>query len=574
MGTKVLGASARFRLRAALVSLMAAVGLFAVVLPAQASAKYTPRKFGELDCNGKSTAQQSVKRTMLCTDIRGIAGVNNRNTWDGRFYDNGLYIGHDEPDMTFLSNQPGSGNNVTWTETIPLDPSAAPTDVSPGHDVSHWFELTPAPWFSMALCDSNSYPQRPCAPESDGNAPKCLTNCTDDVYPGAGSTFMEMQLYPPGMPPFADSLSCDDSHWCAALTIDSLECTVNFAYCNSACEEPVNFAFIQRNGVPTGPPSPQEADLATETPNSETLLMNPGDTITFHMWDAPVPGHPGENAFEVMMDDLTTGQSGFMQASAVNGFHTTSLHTCAGTPHNFQPEYNTAARNNIVPWAALETNVSTEFETGHWEACTSITDESAFTLAPGITDPYWARCHGPYEETAPGQDNPNDPETTDAFCYPQGDTHGALHTPPDTMTGCTDFVADGDLDFDGTPYWPEWPTGSVPTSLFPGSFVEQLPTSSGGQYGDFFIQTDIALSESTCMLNGEGCSVPPPGPGHFYPYWSRVTSGGGCTLEFGNVSSGTGVNDFGQDAQYGENKFRTLGYPEFIGPVRSNACTT
>ena len=36
---------------------------------------------------------------------------------------------------------------------------------------------------------------------------------------------MEMQLYPPGKPPFVDSTSCDDSHWCAALTIDSLACT-------------------------------------------------------------------------------------------------------------------------------------------------------------------------------------------------------------------------------------------------------------------------------------------------------------------------------------------------------------
>ena len=33
----------------------------------------------------------------------------------------------------------------------------------------------------------------------------------------------------PGVPPFVDSLSCDATHWCAALTIDSLECTAAFA---------------------------------------------------------------------------------------------------------------------------------------------------------------------------------------------------------------------------------------------------------------------------------------------------------------------------------------------------------
>jgi hypothetical protein len=42
---------------------------------------------------------------MLCTDIKGIDGVDNANTWGARFYDNGVYIGHDEPDMTFLSSR-------------------------------------------------------------------------------------------------------------------------------------------------------------------------------------------------------------------------------------------------------------------------------------------------------------------------------------------------------------------------------------------------------------------------------------------------------------------------------------
>ena len=45
------------------------------------------------------------------------------------------------------------------------------------------------------------------------------------------------------------------------------------------------------------------------------------------------------------------------------------------------------------------------------------------------------------------------------------------------MTGCEDnYFQNGDLDFDGSPYWPEWPTGAQPTATFPGSFVQQLPT--------------------------------------------------------------------------------------------------
>lgn len=546
------------RLRVGAAVLFATASVLAVVVPAGASAAT-----GELDCNGQSPAQHSVKMTLACTDIRGFQ-KSNANTWDGRFYDNGQYIGHDEPDMTFLSHRPGSGNNVTWNETLPRDPAAAPTVSRPGSDVAHWFELSIAPWYSMAMCDPKSYPQTPCQPQSDSNAP--AANGTG----GGGSAFMEMQFYPPGFAPFADAISCDNSHWCGALNIDSLECTAGFATCNTKCEEPINFGFIQRNGVPTGPPSPQKADLATNTPNSHTLLMNPGDRIQVKMYDAAVPGGDGAKAFKVVVIDLTTGQSGSMQASARNGFQNTSMSNCSGTPHNFEPEYNTAAKKNITPWAALATNISTQYETGHWVPCTRVTHPGTFAFSGGVTDTFYNTCHGPYEKSS----DKSTPELSDAFCYPVGDTHGSQHAAPDTVTGCTDsLLQNGDLDFDGTPYWPEWPVGPAPTAKYPGSFVQALPRTDGAPYKKFFIQTDLALSESTCSgTTTAGCSVPPPGPGHFYPYWSRVTTHHGCTLEFGNVSSGPGVNNYGKDAQYGQDMVATLGYPEYEGPVLDNSC--
>jgi hypothetical protein len=578
MGLLWLGRKRRHLVTGAM--LIAAAGILALAVPASGWAVTFSNSQGELDCNGDSPAQQSLRISMNCTDIRGFTGVNNSNTWDGRFYDNGAYIGHDEPDMTFLSERAGSGNSVTWSETLPKDPAAAPTVSQPGSDVSHWFELSVAPWFSMAMCDPNSYPQTACTPKSDSNAPKCSpgvgAGCDHGGFPGGGGAFMEMQFYPPGFAPFRDAISCDNSHWCAALTIDSLECTLGFAKCNTQCEEPVNFAFIQTDGVPTGPASPQFSNLKSQTPNAQTLLMNPGDQLTVQMLDAPVPGQSGSSAFKVIVKDLTTGQSGYMQASAANGFQNTSIDNCSGKPFNFQPEYNTASKNNITPWAALQTDISTQFETGHWEPCTSVTDTSTIALTDSISDTFWNRCHGPYE-TSTTPDVANGSEPSDALCYPAGDTHGALNTAPDLITGCIDDVTqNGDLDFDGSPYWPEWPTGAAPTDKFPGSFVQSLPTTEGGQYSQFFIQTDLALSESTCSaLTTEGCSVPPPNaPGAFYPYWTRVSSGGTCTLEFGNVSSGSGVNDFGKFAQYGADQSPKLGYPEFEGPVQSNACTT
>ncbi|MHB2022455.1 MAG: hypothetical protein ACYCO3_03865 [Mycobacteriales bacterium] len=560
----------------AIVMTVAAIGLFVAAPASSAAATSHINSMGELDCNGNSPVQQAIRASMPCTDIRGSSVVNNANTWSGKFYDNGRYIGHDEPDMTFLSSKAGSGNNVTWNETLPIDPTAAPTVGTPGSDVTHWFELSIAPWFSMAMCDPNSYPLNPCSPQSDSNAPTCspLTDSScASTQAGAGSAFMEMQFYPPGFAPFADSISCNNKYWCAALTIDSLECTSGFASCNNDCIEPVNFAFIQTNGVPTGPPSPQKADLATFTPNSNTLMMSPGDKLQVHMADAVVPKRngPKQYAFEVTVTDLTSGVTGYMQASAANGFQNTSISDCSGTPFNFQPEYNTAAPANIVPWAALATDISTEYEIGHFEPCTTVTGQSTVALSSTVSDTYWKNCQGPYETStgSAGDGSHVNSETSDAPCFPAGDTHGGLAA-PNEVSGCLAFYyQNGDLDFDGTPYWPDWPTSTKPSS-FPGSLVQSLPTTSGSQYQQYFVQTDVALSESSCTPTSlSGCAVPPTNaPGAFYPYWTRTGSGSACKLEFGNVSSG---NTLGGDAQYGTNQFSTLGYPEFESQPTSNS---
>jgi hypothetical protein len=73
----------------------------------------------------------------------------------------------------------------------------------------------------------------------------------------------------------------------------------------------------RRRGFHGGAPSPQDASVSTFTQNGQTLLMNPGDTISVHMADAPAPG--GRNAFEVVIRDYSTGQTCYMQASAANG---------------------------------------------------------------------------------------------------------------------------------------------------------------------------------------------------------------------------------------------------------------
>jgi hypothetical protein len=564
-----------------LVGLLFAVTA-AVIFSGSAAAKstgnITPAARGALDCNGFSPIQQSIKPSGVCTDVRGFAGIHNANVDDGRFYDNGHYIGHDEPDLTFLSNKPGSGNNVTWTETLPMDPTAAPTVGTPGSDVTHWFELSVAPWFSMALCDPHSYPQTSCKPKSDSNAPKIgFPGAPRHGYPGGGSSFLEVQFYPPGEAPFFDNISCDNSHWCASLHINDFEGTLNFHHVNNNCPEPTNFAFIQRNGVPTGPPSPQLMNVASNTPNSETLLMNPGDTVRVHIFDSALAG--GGHALEVHIDDLTTGQSGFMQASAANGYAATNIGNCKGIPFNYEPEYSTAKQGNIVPWAALQTDISTQFEIGHWTPCSSLSNLSTDFGLDFITagDPFFLTCNGPYETSddsgAGNPENVGAPFGVDGFCYLAGDTHPALGgSDPNTTTGCLNILNGGDIDFDGTSYYPDWPTGASPTTTTPGSFVQSAPLSNGQRYSQSFFQTDVALSEATCAASFGGCTVPPTGPGNFYPYWSTVSNGTQCSIVFGNVASGSGVSNFGQDAQYGTDLRTEIGYDEFEGPVTNALC--
>ena len=58
------------------------------------------------------------------------------------------------------------------------------------------------------------------------------------------------------------------------------------------------------------------------------------------------------------------------------------------------------------------------------------------------------------------------------------------------MTGCqANIFQNGDLDFDGSPYWPEWPTSLHPNK-YPGSFFESFPSTKGRAYPQYFFQTN------------------------------------------------------------------------------------
>ena len=82
----------------------------------------------------------------------------------------GAYTGHDEPSLLFYSNTPGSGNSNLYHLQLPSDPKVLPNQAG---TAGTWnFQLHPAFWLGMALCDNQSAPEfthAPCTPDSDTN---------------------------------------------------------------------------------------------------------------------------------------------------------------------------------------------------------------------------------------------------------------------------------------------------------------------------------------------------------------------------------------------------------------------
>jgi hypothetical protein len=489
------------------MSLVRVVFLLGVALSllmfSQASQAQSFNPVGGLDCNGYSKIQKPLRPQDACTDFR--------NEYGGRGYDNGHYIGHDEPSIGFFSTVSHSGNNMQWEFTLPRE-RPRPAIQS--------FQNFATFWFGMALCDPGSFPNGPCFPDSDENTP-FLT----------GSAFLEMQFYPPGYPPFITQISCDLTHWCASLHINSLE-VLSDGSLNPNCGETTNFAFIQRDGVPTGPPGPNTMNASSVTPNDKTLLMNQGDRLRVTIKDAPGDLFGG---VLTLIEDLSTSESGFMIASAHNGYQTTDPISCAGTNFSFHPEYDTAKFGNFVPWAANQVNVNFSMEIGHFEA--------------------------------------PDGDADDMFCFPGP-----------TVAGC---LFD-DLDFDGTSYQRDWPDGTKnnATSVAIGSVLgngigpvslSDVTHNYDQPYPIIQLETEVAASDGQCTQNGVGCVVPPHGA-QFYPFYALSTGensqgqqeGQSCALLFGNFS-GSGINNFGRDAQYGTPNLYWFFAQNSAGP-QTNPC--
>jgi hypothetical protein len=499
-----------------------------------------------------------------CDEPSGIFCAEQRENPGGKEY----YVGHDEPSLLFYSNTPGAGFNNVYRIKLPRDPPLLPKQDRSG---GTWnFQLHPAFWFGMAICDDQGNPNPggapgrpniPCAPDSDSN----IFDSPDPAAPDyignhPGTAFMEMQFYPPGwINSNSGNLDADSgTKWTAALNIDSFQSNDNTGQGNNAAcvaftnGEYVNFAFIQTDGVPfpAGSPSPLGPFVST---NANTLRMNGGDELIVTIADT-------DHGLKVTIKDVTTGQTGFMVASAANGFASVlwdpNGNNCDFATHNlahdFHPAYATSSEHTRVPGAAHTYNIAFSDEIGHFEYCSSVTQEGgACTSEPPSDPPFRADDEGCFDA---------------AFIASLG-----LGLIP--LGGC----GGEDDDFDGVPYrnnvWPGSFRNHFLDALFhaaPVIFSSPLLTDRGGHARNFSrvaFESDMPRIEGftnpPCQRHlanpsdpnpGAGCVNPPVGA-DFYPIFttrqpgedgnSQGNQGNQCQWQEGDRFLPGTVNDFG-----------------------------
>jgi hypothetical protein len=535
-----------------------------------ASAQSTsPSRQNAFDCNDQSG--------ILCTEVYDSIGYG------------GAYTGHDEPSLLFYSDVRGSGNTGVYLLRVPKDPPTQPSQDATGGTFN--FQLHPAFWVGMALCDDQSAPNPggspapvgpniPCTPDSDNNIYDS-SSPANARYIGKhpGTAFLEMQFYPPGWFP----ISCDNTNrWCSALNIDSLSQnsnTNNFGACGGA--EYVNFAFITKSGVPGGPPSPLLQNGATFTPTADTLFYNPGDLLRIVLEDT-------QQGLKITITDLTTGERGSMTASSANGFAALNFDpnaadSCTQALYDFHPMYATSSEHTRVPWAAHSYNIAFSDEIGHFEYCNAVDGEGGTCTQDGVHD--------------------LDSVAEDDFgCFDAGFEGFFGYIP---IGGCLGT----DTDFDGVPYQLVWPgTFTKPTQdksvhAQPVKFTSPLFKDSEGETRDYSrvaFETDLPriefatnppcqrhISNPTDPHPGKDCVNPPVGA-PFYPFFT-TTEGqgqndqGNCMWQEGGANIPGTINKFGGSSTTEFGPLLALAYPaaggvptfrfnDFRQVLRGNPC--
>jgi hypothetical protein len=319
---------------------------------------------------------------------------------------------------------------------------------------------------------------------------------------------------------------------------------------NSTCAartglEYVNYAFVTKNGLTTAPANPVQSTTATFTPDPHNdLFMSSGDRLRVSLHDTP-------NGLQVVIRDLTSGQTGSMTASAANGFGQVKYDptgtSCVNIPYDFHPMYSTSSPDTRVIWAAHTYNTSFSDEIGHFENCNG---PNPIPPTPFGVDASGNPITCPAGNSEGFGSNTSPTDGDDNFCFPGTE---ALRI---QVNGCTDT----NTGFDSFDYHPVWPDGN--RALHPEPIRFSSPRTGpfdSVNYSRAAFEANLPRIETnTCdRTAGAGCTLIPTTdkgtPAAFYPFFSTLQpqgEGNGCMWAFGNDLPSTS-RDFGRNAQYG-----------------------
>ena len=137
---------------------MAAISLLSFLVLAAGSLPASAAIHASSHAQARSSASKGYNEP-LCQSSKSLCADIYSNP-------KGQYVGHDEPLVEFKSGVAGSGNNMTYTLTLPKDPKTQPN--ASGAGGATWnFQLRPTFWFGLTLCDTESAPEftKICKPE-------------------------------------------------------------------------------------------------------------------------------------------------------------------------------------------------------------------------------------------------------------------------------------------------------------------------------------------------------------------------------------------------------------------------
>jgi len=334
----------------------------------------------------------------------------------------------------------------------------------------------------------------------------------------------------------------------------------NNAACGGAVEY-VNFAYIQKDGIPFPPGSPSPLIPVFPQTNAQTLFMNSGDELLIIMRDTP-------HGLKITVDDLTTGESGFMVSSAANGFAeilwdpngTTCDVATHNIPYDFHPMYATSSEHTRVPWAAHAFNIGFSDEVGHFEYCDAVTAQGGHCTSSSINDPA-----GP------------DADGRGCFTAAFAQSLGLV-----AVGGCLGE----DDDYDGVPFGPVWPgtlqsvrqdrsVHAQPVRLSSPLFMTREGETRN--YNRVGFETDLPRTEFAthppCQRHisnpmdpspGSGCVNPPAGT-TFYPLYTTTQGDDGCVWQLGGALLPGTTNTFGGSSTTEYGPLLAQGYPAVGG---------